>query len=88
MRYREEEEAGEITNQPVVRRRFRPDQLLDVVLSVAGEEAKRIRLSRRSLPAGAHAGIPRAFYRRNIDHCAGDGTILSDRVRDRLSRMG
>lgn len=54
VRYREEEEAREITNQPVVRRRFRPDQLLDVVLSVAGEGAKRIRLSRRSLPAGVH----------------------------------
>ena len=38
-----EEEAGYITTRPVVRQSFRPDQLLDMVLSVTGKDAKRIR---------------------------------------------
>jgi len=43
-----EEEAGYITTRPVVRQSFRPDQLLDMVLSVTGKDAKRIRQIFRS----------------------------------------
>jgi len=43
-----EEEAGYITTRPVVRQNFRPDQLLDMVLSVTGKDAKRIRQIFRS----------------------------------------
>jgi len=43
-----EEEAGYITTRPVMRQSFRPDQLLDMVLSVTGKDAKRIRQIFRS----------------------------------------
>ncbi len=43
-----EEEAGYITTRPVVRQSFRPDQLLDMVLSVTGKDARRIRQIFRS----------------------------------------
>ena len=43
-----EEEAGYISTRPVVRQSFRPDQLLDMVLSVTGKDAKRIRQILRS----------------------------------------
>ena len=38
-----EEEAGYVSFRPVVRQSFRPDQLLDMVLSVTGKDAPRIR---------------------------------------------
>jgi hypothetical protein len=38
-----EEEAGYVSFRPVVRQNFRPDQLLDMVLSVTGKDAARIR---------------------------------------------
>jgi hypothetical protein len=38
-----EEEAGYVSFRPVVRQSFRPDQLLDMVLSVTGKDTARIR---------------------------------------------
>ena len=43
-----EEEAGYVSFRPVVRQNFRPDQLLDLVLSVTGKDAARIRQILRS----------------------------------------
>jgi hypothetical protein len=43
-----EEEAGYVSFRPVVRQSFRPDQLLDMVLSVTGKDAARIRQIFRS----------------------------------------
>ena len=43
-----EEEAGYVSFRPVVRQNFRPDQLLDMVLSVTGKDAARIRQILRS----------------------------------------
>lgn len=43
-----EEEAGYVSFRPVVRQTFRPDQLLDMVLSVTGKDAARIRQIFRS----------------------------------------
>lgn len=43
-----EEEAGYVSLRPVVRQSFRPDQLLDMVLSVTGKDAARIRQIFRS----------------------------------------
>ena len=43
-----EEEAGYVSFRPVVRQSFRPDQLLDMVLSVTGKDVKRIRQIFRS----------------------------------------
>jgi hypothetical protein len=43
-----EEEAGYVSFRPVVRQSFRPDQLLDMVLSVTGKDATRIRQILRS----------------------------------------
>jgi hypothetical protein len=43
-----EEEAGYVSFRPVVRQSFRPDQLLDMVLSVTGKDAARIRQILRS----------------------------------------
>lgn len=43
-----EEEAGYITTRPVVKQNFRPDQLLDMVLSITGKDTKRIRQIFRS----------------------------------------
>ena len=37
-----EEEAGYVSFRPVVRQSFRPDQLLDMVLSVTGKDPARI----------------------------------------------
>lgn len=47
MRYTEEE-AGYVSFRPVVRQTFRPDQLLDMVLSVTGKDAARIKQILRS----------------------------------------
>ena len=38
-----EEEAGYVSTRPIMRQSFRPEQLLDMVLSVTGKDAKRIR---------------------------------------------
>src|ERR1700730_17322085 len=38
-----EEQAGYVSFRPVMRQSFRPDQLLDMVLSVTGKDAARIR---------------------------------------------
>ena len=43
-----EEEAGYVSFRPVVRQNFRPDQLLDMVLSVTGKDAARIKQILRS----------------------------------------
>jgi hypothetical protein len=43
-----EEEAGYVSFRPVVRQSFRPDQLLDMVLSVTGKDPGRIKLILRS----------------------------------------
>lgn len=43
-----EEEAGYVSFRPVVRQNFRPDELLDMVLSVTGKDAARIRQIFRS----------------------------------------
>ena len=43
-----EEEAGYVSFRPIVRQSFRPDQLLDMVLSVTGKDAARIRQILRS----------------------------------------
>ncbi len=43
-----EEEAGYVSFRPVVRQMFRPHELLDMVLSVAGKEPERIRQILRS----------------------------------------
>lgn len=43
-----EEEAGYVSFRPVVRQSFRPDQLLDMVLSVTGKDAPRIQQILRS----------------------------------------
>ena len=43
-----EEEAGYVSFRPVVRQSFRPDQLLDMVLSVTGKDPARIRQILRS----------------------------------------
>jgi hypothetical protein len=43
-----EEEAGYVSFRPVVRQSFRPDQLLDMVLSVTGKDAARIQQILRS----------------------------------------
>src|SRR5579883_3037414 len=43
-----EEEAGYISTRAVLRQSFRPDQLLVMVLSVTGKDAKRIRQIFRS----------------------------------------
>jgi len=43
-----EEEAGYVSFRPVMRQSFRPDQLLDMVLSVTGKDAARIRQILRS----------------------------------------
>lgn len=43
-----EEEAGYVSFRPVVRQSFRPDQLLDMVLSVTGKDVARIRQIFRS----------------------------------------
>jgi hypothetical protein len=43
-----EEEAGYVTVRPVVRQTFRLDELLDMVLSVTGKDAARIRQILRS----------------------------------------
>jgi hypothetical protein len=43
-----EEEAGYVSFRPVVRQTFRPDQLLDMVLSVTGKDAARIKQILRS----------------------------------------
>ena len=43
-----EEEAGYVSFRPVVRQSFRPDQLLDMVLSVTGKDAARIKQILRS----------------------------------------
>lgn len=43
-----EEEAGYVSFRPVVRQSFRPDQLLDMVLSVTGKDAARIKQIFRS----------------------------------------
>ena len=43
-----EEEAGYVSFRPVVRQSFRPDELLDMVLSVTGKDAARIRQILRS----------------------------------------
>src|ERR1700738_2969947 len=38
-----EEEAGYVTVRPIVRQTFRLDELLDMILSVSGKDAARIR---------------------------------------------
>ena len=38
-----EEEAGYVTVRPIVRQTFRLDELLDMILSVAGKDAARVR---------------------------------------------
>src|ERR1700687_872718 len=38
-----EEEAGYVTVRPLVRQTFRLDELLDMILSVAGKDAVRVR---------------------------------------------
>ena len=38
-----EEEAGYVTVRPLVRQTFRLDELLDMILSVAGKDVKRVR---------------------------------------------
>jgi hypothetical protein len=43
-----EEEAGYVSFRPVVRQSFRPDELLDMVLSVTGKDPARIRQIFRS----------------------------------------
>ena len=43
-----EEEAGYVSFRPVVRQSFRPEQLLDMVLSVTGKDAVRIKQILRS----------------------------------------
>ena len=43
-----EEEAGYVSFRPVVRQSFRPDQLLDMVLSVTGKDPGRIKQIFRS----------------------------------------
>ena len=43
-----EEEAGYVSFRPIVRQSFRPDQLLDMVLSVTGKDAARIKQILRS----------------------------------------
>lgn len=43
-----EEEAGYVSFRPVVRQSFRPDQLLDMVLSVTGKDSARIKQIFRS----------------------------------------
>lgn len=43
-----EEEAGYVSFRPVVRQSFRPDQLLDMVLSVTGKDTERIKQILRS----------------------------------------
>ena len=43
-----EEEAGYVSFRPVVRQTFRPDQLLDMVLSVTGKDTARIKQILRS----------------------------------------
>jgi hypothetical protein len=43
-----EEEAGYVSFRPVVRQSFRPDQLLDMVLSVTGKDPSRIKQIFRS----------------------------------------
>jgi hypothetical protein len=43
-----EEEAGYVSIRPVMRQSFRPDQLLDMVLSVTGKDAARIKQILRS----------------------------------------
>ncbi len=43
-----EEEAGYVSFRPVVRQSFRPDQLLDMVLSVTGKDVARIKQILRS----------------------------------------
>ena len=43
-----EEEAGYVSFRPVVRQSFRPDQLLDMVLSITGKDAERIKQILRS----------------------------------------
>ena len=43
-----EEEAGYVSFRPVVRQSFRPDQLLDMVLSVTGKDPARIKQILRS----------------------------------------
>jgi hypothetical protein len=43
-----EEEAGYVSIRPVVRQSFRPEQLLDMVLSVTGKDAARIKQIFRS----------------------------------------
>jgi hypothetical protein len=43
-----EEEAGYVSFRPVVRQNFRPDQLLDMVLSVTGKDTARIKQILRS----------------------------------------
>ena len=43
-----EEEAGYVTVRPIVRQTFRLDELLDMILSVTGKDAARIRQILRS----------------------------------------
>jgi hypothetical protein len=43
-----EEEAGYVTVRPLVRQTFRLDELLDMILSVAGKDAARVRQLLRS----------------------------------------
>lgn len=43
-----EEEAGYVSFRPVVRQSFRPDQLLDMVISVTGKDTARIKQILRS----------------------------------------
>src|SRR5690348_9336625 len=43
-----EEEAGYVSFRPVMRQSFRPDQLLDMVLSVTGKDPARIKQILRS----------------------------------------
>ena len=38
-----EEEAGYVTVRPLVRQTFRLDELLDMILSVAGKDVARVR---------------------------------------------
>lgn len=66
-----EEEAGYVTVRPIVRQTFRWDELLDMVLSVTGKDAARIRQILRSGTVVYH------FYRYSWTGFDADGAELA-----------
>lgn len=66
-----EEEAGYVTVRPMVRQTFQMEELLDMVLSVAGKDPERVRQLLRSGTVVYH------FYRYTWDGFEADATELA-----------